>query len=74
MRVKGKKVKFYYGWVIVAIAFISMAIAYPLRYSFSVFSVAMENEFAWSRASNLYRLFHCHYDLWLFKPYSRQSV
>ena len=29
-----KKRKFYYGWVIVAIAFISMAIAYALRYSF----------------------------------------
>ncbi|MBI1987576.1 MAG: MFS transporter [Nitrospinae bacterium] len=40
----------FYGWVIVAVAFISMAIAYALRYSFSVFSVALEEEFGWSRA------------------------
>lgn len=46
-----KKRTFYYGWVIVAIAFISMAIAYALRYSFSVFSVALEEEFRWNRTS-----------------------
>jgi MFS family permease len=51
MQAKDRKEKLYYGWVIVAIAFISMAIAYALRYSFSVFSVAFEEEFAWSRAS-----------------------
>lgn len=41
----------FYGWVIVAVAFISMAIAYALRYSLSVFSVALEEEFGWSRAA-----------------------
>lgn len=45
---KGQKI--FYGWTIVAIAFISMAVAYALRYSFSVFSVALEEEFGWSRA------------------------
>ena len=49
---KGKSAgkNIYYGWVIVAIAFISLAIAYALRYSFSVLSVAIEDEFGWSRA------------------------
>lgn len=41
---------FFYGWIIVAIAFISLAVAYALRYSFTVLSVAIEEEFGWSRA------------------------
>ena len=46
-----KKRTFYYGWVIVGLAFISMAISYALRYSFSIFSIPLETEFGWSRGS-----------------------
>lgn len=44
------RVRFYYGWVIVAVAFVCLALAYALWYSFSVFFVAMLAEFGWSRA------------------------
>jgi len=48
--VKGKK-SLYYGWVIVAIGFAAMAVAYGVRNSFCVFYVAILKEFGWSRAS-----------------------
>ena len=46
-----RKSSLYYGWVIVAIAFAAMAVAYGVRNSFSVFYVAILKEFGWSRAS-----------------------
>lgn len=46
-----KKPGFSYGWVIVAISFITLAIVYGSRYSFSVFYVAILQDFGWSRAS-----------------------
>lgn len=45
------KSPFYYGWIIVAIGFAAMAVAYGVRSSFSVFYVAILEEFGWSRAS-----------------------
>ncbi|HEX2964931.1 MAG TPA: MFS transporter [Syntrophorhabdaceae bacterium] len=42
---------FYYGWVIVAVAFLSMGIWLSMRTTFSVFLVAFLDEFHWSRAS-----------------------
>ena len=45
-----KKSPFFYGWVIVAICFITVAISYGIRYSFSVFYGEILNEFGWSRA------------------------
>lgn len=42
--------RFYYGWFIVAGGFISMAIAYSLRYSYSIFSIELEEQLNWSRA------------------------
>jgi MFS family permease len=46
-----KKPLFFYGWIILAISFAAMALAYGARNSFSVFYVVILNEFGWSRAS-----------------------
>ncbi len=40
----------FYGWIVVAISLITMTIAYATRYSFSVFYVAILDEFGWTRA------------------------
>jgi len=39
----------YYGWIIVAVALISMAFWFGIRSSFSVFYVALLEDFPWSR-------------------------
>ena len=39
----------YYGWIIVAVALISMAFWFGIRTSFSVFYVALLEDFPWSR-------------------------
>ena len=44
--------KFYYGWIIVAVALISMAFWMGIRTSFSVFYVALLEDFPWSRAGS----------------------
>lgn len=46
----GKKGKIFYGWYIVLGAALIVAIAYSMRYSFSVFYKAIIDEFGWSRA------------------------
>ncbi len=43
-----------YGWVIVACVFIFGLVDYGMRYSFSVFYVAILNEFKWSRAETAF--------------------
>lgn len=45
-----KKPPIFYGWVIVAVGFCSLAFAYGVRFSFSVFYKAILDEFGWSRA------------------------
>ena len=45
-----KSAKFYYGWVIVGLAMISMSFWFGVRTSFSVFFVALIDHFHWSRA------------------------
>lgn len=40
----------FYGWIVVAVAFITVAVGYGIRYSFSVFFVSILDEFGWSRA------------------------
>lgn len=45
-----KRPLFFYGWVIVAICFITVGVSYGIRYSFSVFYVAILQEFGWARA------------------------
>jgi MFS family permease len=41
----------YHSWMIVGISFINLAAAFGLNFSFSVFFVAILEEFRWSRAS-----------------------
>lgn len=47
-----QKLPFFYGWLIVAAAFVSLGITYTVWYSFSVFYVALLQDFGWSRASS----------------------
>jgi MFS family permease len=44
--------RFYYGWIIVAVALVSMAFWMGIRTSFSVFYVALLEDFPWSRAGS----------------------
>jgi len=44
-----KKPKYFYGWNIVAVAFLTMVIVYGARFSFSVFYVAILEDFGWLR-------------------------
>ncbi|MBI2305638.1 MAG: MFS transporter [Chloroflexi bacterium] len=46
-----KKPGIFYGWVVVAVSFVTLAFGYGMRYSFPVFFVAMLDEFGWTRAS-----------------------
>ena len=41
---------FYYGWIIVAVVFVTLFFALGLRYAFGVFYVAILDETGWSRA------------------------
>ncbi len=41
---------FFYGWVIVAVAFISLAVVFGIRLTFSVFLVELNKDFGWSRS------------------------
>jgi MFS family permease len=42
---------FDYGWIIVGISLITLALSYGIWYSFSVFFVALLKEFGWSRST-----------------------
>ena len=44
--------RFYYGWIIVAVALISMACWLGIRSSFSVFYFTLLEEFPWNRADS----------------------
>ncbi len=55
---------FYYGWIIVAVSFVTLGLAFGVWYSFSVFFVAIIKDFGWNRAvtSSIFSLFIiCHY-------------
>jgi len=41
----------HFGWVVVGVSFITLALAYGVWYSFSVFFVALLKEFGWSRST-----------------------
>lgn len=46
-----KKPRFFYGWVIVALGFITLAVRFGAANSFGVFFAAMLRDFGWSRGS-----------------------
>jgi MFS family permease len=41
--------RFYYGWVIVGVSFLTLFFTHGIRYSFGVFYVAMLQEYGWGR-------------------------
>src|SRR5207249_367191 len=58
----------FYGWVIVAGAFVVLFMAYGVQYSFGIFFSAMLDEFHWSRAGlagafSLYTFTYCAFGL-----------
>lgn len=46
-----KTPRFFYGWIIIAISFLNLAMAFGIWYSFSVFFLAIIDDFGWSRAA-----------------------
>lgn len=44
-----EKRRLYYGWVVIAVAFVTMGIAVNMRSAFSIYYVAMLEDFSWSR-------------------------
>ena len=57
-------IPFYYGWLIIAVSFVTLGLAFGVWYSFSVFFVAIIKDFGWNRAatSSIFSLFIiCHY-------------
>lgn len=45
------RLPFYYGWLVVASMFVSQTMSYGVYYSFSVFFVALLEQYHWSRAA-----------------------
>lgn len=45
-----KRPRIYYGWFILAIAFLTATMGYSMRYSFAVFYPEILDEFGWTRA------------------------
>ncbi len=46
------RLPFFYGWLVVAAAFVALALTYTVWYSFSVFFVALLEQYGWSRAAS----------------------
>ncbi len=44
-----EKGNIYYGWIVIAVAFVTMGIAVNMRSAFSIYYVAMLEDFSWSR-------------------------
>ena len=42
---------FFYGWIIVGVAFVGMVLIYGVRHSFSIFFPSILGEFGWARSS-----------------------
>jgi len=52
LKMNPKSHKYFYGWVIVGLGLVSMAFWFGVRSSFSVFYVALLEEFHWSRGES----------------------
>jgi len=48
--VMGKNHRFFYGWIVVAVSFVTLFLTLGTRFSFGVFYVAILKEFDWGRA------------------------
>ena len=48
---KNRQSRLFYGWVLVAVSAVSMAVVYSIRHSFSRFFLVMVDDFGWSRAA-----------------------
>ena len=46
-----KKPIIFYGWIVLALGFLAMMVAYGLRYNFSVFYDAILEDFGWARGA-----------------------
>ena len=69
-----KPQKFFYGWVIVAISFLTLSLALGIRLSFGIFYVALLGEYGWGRgetagAFSLAMVFHA-----VFAPVSGNLI
>ncbi len=51
-----KKLPFFYGWIIVAVTFVTMAIGVNARTAFSLFFPPILDEFGWERGDHRGRL------------------
>ena len=49
--IREKNTNMFYGWIVLAVSFLTMLVCYSLRYNFSVFYVALLDYFGWSRAA-----------------------
>ncbi|MBI2877379.1 MAG: MFS transporter [Candidatus Tectomicrobia bacterium] len=52
IRKQGNRI--FYGWIVVLIAFLTMALNYSIRYAYPVFFVALEEQFGWSRTATYF--------------------
>ncbi len=43
--------RLFYGWIVVALAFLSLLVSLGIRFTYSVFFVSLTKEFGWDRAS-----------------------
>jgi len=46
-----KRLPFFYGWIIIGISFLTLAVGYGARAAFSVFLVSIQETYGWSRGA-----------------------
>jgi MFS family permease len=46
-----KRPAIFYGWIVIAVGFITLSVAFGVWYSYSVFFLSIVEEFGWNRAS-----------------------
>jgi hypothetical protein len=43
--------RFFYGWIVVPVGFVTLLVSLGVRFTFSIFFVALNREFGWDRAT-----------------------